>query len=396
MQFKIEKFSKKSWARYGILKTPHGDVETPAFTPVATQAALKGMLSDQAKDAHTQILMVNTYHMWVRGIADTVKKFDGLARRSLGEGGLHNFMNWQKPLMTDSGGFQVFSLGFAYGEEVSKIVKEKNTPFLDGRTKMEYSEKEKSRRGLVDIDDEGVTFRSHLDGSIKRLTPKISIRIQEKLGADIIFAFDECTSPTASYEYTKTSLKRTHRWAKECLKVKKKNSQLLFGIVQGGRYKDLREESAELIGSLEFDGIGIGGGFGKEDIRAVLEWIIPLLPQKKPRHFLGIGEIEDIKESVKRGIDLFDCVIPTRLARHGVLITEKGRIIIKNSRWKNDKNPPEDNCECYTCQNFSRAYLAHLSRAGEMLAIQLANIHNVYFYNKLMEELREQIKSGKL
>lgn len=383
--FKIIKTSKHSWARTGVLSTPHGNIETPAFTPVATQAALKGMLSDQAKDAHTQILMVNTYHMWVREAVDAVKKF----------GGLHNFMNWQKPLMTDSGGFQVFSLGFAYGEEISKIIKEKNTPFSHGRGKIEYSEKEKSRKGLVKIDDEGVTFRSHLDGSQKRLTPKISIQLQEKLGADIIFAFDECASPTASYEYTKTSLERTHRWAKECLRVKKKNGQLLFGIVQGGRYQNLREESAKFIGSLEFGGIGIGGGFEKEDIPTALEWVIPLLPNEKPRHFLGIGEIEDIKESVKRGIDLFDCVISTRLARHGVLITAKERIIMKNSRWKNDRNPPENNCACYTCQNFSRAYLCHLSRAGEILAIQLANIHNVHFYNELMETIREEIKNDK-
>lgn len=381
MFFTVIKRSKKSWARAGILKTPHGDIETPAFTPVATQAALKGILSDQAKDTGAQILMVNTYHMWVRGIVDTVKKF----------GGLHNFMNWQNPLMTDSGGFQVFSLGFAYGKEISKIARNTNENAL-ALPQTVYGNK----LSMVKIDEEGVIFRSHIDGSIKRLTPKISIDIQEKLGADIIFSFDECTSPTASYNYTKISLERTHEWAKKCLTVKKKNYQLVFGIVQGGRYKELRMKSAKYIGSLEFDGIGIGGGFGKEDIATALKWVIPLLPKNKPRHFLGIGEIEDIKESVKRGIDLFDCVIPTRLARHGVLITEKGRITIKNSRWKNDRNPPEHNCECFTCQNFSRAYLCHLSRAGEIIAIQLTNIHNIYFYNKLMKGLRNAIKHEKL
>ena len=385
--FNILKRSKISWARAGIIKTSYGEIETPAFTPVATQAALKGMLSQQADEAKTQILMANTYHLWVREAVDVIKKF----------GGLHQFMNWQKPLMTDSGGFQVFSLGWAYGEQVSKITK--SYPLLDGRPKEDIfrkNEKIYPSKGLVKIDDEGVTFRSHLDGSMKRLTPKISIQIQEALGADIIFAFDECTSPTASYEYTKASLEKTHRWAKECLQIKKRNDQMLFGIAQGGRYKDLRVKSANVIGSLPFDEIGIGGGFGKEDITTALEWIIPLLPQHKPRHFLGIGEIEDIKESVKRGIDLFDCVIPTRLARHGVLITDKGRTTITNSKWKTDKNQPEKNCACYTCQNFSRAYLYHLVKAGEINGIQLANIHNVYFYNSLMEKLRSDIKNGNI
>ncbi|MBI3335299.1 MAG: tRNA guanosine(34) transglycosylase Tgt [Candidatus Portnoybacteria bacterium] len=400
--FKTLKRSKTNWARYGILKTPHGEIETPAFVPVATQAALKGLLPQQAENAGTQILMVNTYHLWVRSAVEAIEKLGGPVRRSLGEGGLHTFMNWQKPLMTDSGGFQVFSLGWAYKNSQGKISKEgvqveKPYHLFHDREKDDIlKRKDINKKGLAKIDEEGVTFRSHLDGSLKRLTPEISIQMQEKLGADIIFAFDECTSPTASYEYTKNSLIKTHRWAKESLKAKKRKDQLLFGIIQGGRYQDLREESAKFVGSLEFDGIGIGGGFGKEDITTALEWVIPLLPKDKPRHFLGIGEIEDIKESIKRGVDFFDCVIPTRLARHGVLITKKGRVTIANSKWRMDKNPPEKDCSCFTCQNFSRAYLCHLARAGEMTAIQLADIHNIYFYNKLMEEIREEIKNGRI
>ncbi len=382
MNFKILKKSRKSWGRVGILKTSHGEIQTPAFVPVATQAALKGMLPDQANESGTQILMVNTYHLWVRGVVETVKSF----------GGLHQFMHWQKPLMTDSGGFQIFSLGFAYGKQISKIVKNENITFLNGRPKND----DNGVKTLVIIDEEGVTFRSHIDGSVKRLAPRISIGIQESLGADIIFTFDECASPTASYVYTKQSLARTHRWAKESLKAKKRTDQLLFGIVQGGRFKDLRQESAKFIASLPFEGIGIGGGFDKKDITTALEWVIPLLPDERPRHFLGIGEIDDIKESVKRGIDLFDCVIPTRLARHGVLVTAKGRVTISQAKWRTDKNPPEKGCTCYTCQHFSRAYLCHLSRAKEILAIQLANIHNVFFYNQLMEKIREDTKNGKM
>lgn len=370
--FIILKQSKKSRARLSVLTTAHGEIQTPAFVPVATQAGLKGMMSKQAEEIGTQMLMVNTYHLWVRGMDSVVKKV----------GGLHKFMAWDKPLMTDSGGFQVFSLGWAYGKSVGKI------------SRGEEETLQTNQKRLAVIDEDGVAFTSHLDGSIKRLTPKSSIEIQERLGADIIFAFDECTSPLANHDYTKASLEKTHRWAKICLQTKKSNGQLLFGVIQGGRFKDLRQLSAKTLGAMEFGGFGIGGGFTKKDLQSALEWVIPYLPEQKPRHFLGIGEIEDIKESVKRGIDFFDCVTPTRLARHGVLITAKGRVTIGQSKWREDKNPPERGCQCYTCQNFSRAYLCHLSRAKEMLAIQLANIHNVYFYNKLMEKIRKDIKEG--
>lgn len=374
--FQIIKESKKTLARTGVLHTAHGDIETPAFVPVATQAAFKGASFRDAKEAGTQIVMVNTYHLWVRGAASAVARL----------GGLHRFMQWDKPVMTDSGGFQVFSLGAGYGQEISKLM----------HTKPIEIKPHTRTKGLAHIDDAGIDFRSHLNGKSMRLTPAISIGVQEKLGADIMFALDECTSPTDSYEYTKESLMRTHAWAKESLATKKRRDQLLFGIVQGGRWKDLREESARVIGSMEFDGFGIGGGFGKDDVVRLLKWSIPLLPENKPRHYLGIGEIDDILASVASGIDIFDCVIPTRLARHGVLITQQKRIIIRQSSYKSDKNPIEKNCPCFTCNNFSKAYLHHLFRAKETLGGQLATIHNLYFYNRLMENIRNDIKEGRM
>lgn len=378
MSFKVVKRSPHSRARYGILQTPHGQIETPAFTPVATQAALKGLAPQDAKNLGTQVLIINTYHLWVRRVVDVIKS----------TGGVHRFMNWQGPTMTDSGGFQVFSLGAGYNKQVSKLMDE---------VSLKRKHKENTKRGLITINEKGITFRSHLDGTKMLLTPKVSIGLQEKIGADIIFALDECTSPTDSYEYNKAALARTHAWADKSLKAKTRKDQLLFGIVQGGRFKDLRQESAKTIGSLPFDGFGIGGGFGKNDLLPILEWTIPLLPEKKPRHYLGIGaQIKDITESVRCGVDTFDCVEPTRLARHGVLITAKKRIIITHSRYKNDKKPIDSSCKCLTCAQFTRAYLHHVFAAKEMLAATLANIHNIYTYNKLFEQIRENIKENRM
>lgn len=360
----------------GVLSIAHGDIETPAFVPVATQGALKGLLTRDAEETGAQILMVNTYHLWVRDAVDTIERL----------GGLHKFMGWEKPMMTDSGGFQIFSLGAGFGQEISKLM----------RINPDNISSLSRPKGLTHIDDMGIQFRSHLNGQLLRLTPAISINVQSKLGADIMFALDECTSPTDSYEYTKKSLMRTHAWAKESLAAKKRSDQMLFGIVQGGRWQDLREESARVIGSMEFDGFGIGGGFGKDDVVRLLQWSIPLLPENKPRHYLGIGEIDDILASVSCGIDLFDCVIPTRLARHGVLITNNKRIIIRQSSYKNDKNPIEKNCPCFTCIHFSKAYLHHLFRAKETLGGQLATIHNLSFYNRLMEGIRNDIKEERM
>ncbi len=374
MAFQIVKKSEKSWARAGIIKTAHGEIETPAFVPVATQAGLKSVTSRQAEELGTQILMVNTYHLWARDMPDVINSF----------GGLHNFMRWDKPIMTDSGGFQVFSLGAGFNQEISKLMVDDGanaTPTL--------------KKGLIEIDEQGITFRSHLNGSRMRLTPAISIDIQEKLGADIIFALDECTSPIDSYEYTRESLARTHAWAKESLTAKTRNDQMLFGIVQGGKFKNLREESAQFIAGLEFDGFGIGGGFGKKDVANILKWSVPFLPEDKPRHYLGIGELDDIKKGVAHGMDTFDCVTPTRLARHGTLIVKGKKVSITNARFKHDKNPPDKDCKCPTCQQFSCAYLCHLFRAKEPLGAQLATIHNLYFYNQFFCDLREKIKNDK-
>ena len=325
-------------------------------------------------------------------------------------------MNWPGPIATDSGGFQVFSLGFGLEQRVGKVLKEKDENNLE-------QEKIKGQQAkLAQIDQNGVSFTSHLDGSIHRFTPEKSIRIQEDLGADIIFAFDECTSPLASYGYTKKAMLRTHLWAKRCLRVKEKKGQLLFGIVQGGPFKDLRKESARFIGSLPFEGIGIGGSFGQEEMKKTLDWIRPYLPENKPRHLLGIGYLKDLREAIKRGMDLFDCVYPTRVARtgqvmashgkfnvtnarfrrdhallprHGNFLTNKGEMNIFKAVYRLDKTPIMKNCACYTCQNFSRAYLHHLFKAGEILGSRLATFHNLWLMRQFIEEIKQAIKDNK-
>lgn len=371
--FKIIKKHSKSKARLGIIQTPHGKIQTPAFLPVATQATVKSLTPEDIKKIGFEAILANTYHLYLQPGHKTIKKL----------GGLHKFMNWSGPLITDSGGFQVFSFGFALEHKIGKILKQRPL-------KNEIPKQQKSK--LVKIDNDGVNFTSHLDGSFHRFTPETSIRIQEDLGADIIFVFDECTSPLASYQYTKKAMERTHRWAERCLKDKKsafsKKKQALFGIVQGGPYRDLREASAQFIGNLPFDGFGIGGSFGKNEMKDTLDWVMPFLSENKPRHLLGIGYLEDIKEAVKRGIDLFDCVYPTRLARHGVFLTNQGELDIFKSIHRQDKKPIMKNCGCYTCQNFSRAYLHHLFKAKEMLGPRLATYHNLWFIKRFMEKIR--------
>jgi len=378
--FKIIKKDKNSWARLGEFETPHGKVKTPAFVTVGTQAAVKGLAPEEVKDIGAQIILANTYHLFLRPGDKIVKKM----------GGLHKFMNWGGPIMTDSGGFQVFSLGVSLEHGVGKIAN-----IFPKETNCGHR-KSANKKSLVKIDNRGVTFKSHLDGSTKRLTPEKSIEIQENLGADIILAFDECTSPLATKNYTKVALRRTHNWAIRCLKAKKRKDQALFGIVQGGEYKDLREESASFISSLPFEGFAIGGSLGKskKDMHKVLEWTIPLLDENKPRHLLGIGEPEDLFEGIERGIDMFDCVIPTRLARNNTLLTKKGRMNIVNKKFITDKKPIEQGCGCYACRNFSRAYLNHLFKANEILAGRLATIHNLYFILDLMKEIRKSIKNN--
>jgi len=382
MKFRIIKKDKRTAARLGEITTPHGKIKTPAFISVGTQATVKSVTPEELKNLGAEIILANTYHLFLRPGDKIIKKL----------GGLHKFMNWNGPIMTDSGGFQVFSLGFGLEHGVGKIANifpnEKNSgPRKSGEKKS----------NLVKIDNDGASFRSHLDGSLKRLTPESSIKIQENLGADIILAFDECTSPLATKQYTKIALRRTHNWAIRCLEVKKRKDQALFGIIQGGEYKDLRKESAKFISSLPFNGFAIGGSLGKskKDMHKVLEWTIPLLDEKKPRHLLGIGEPEDLFSGIERGIDLFDCVIPTRLARNNVLLTKTGRINITNSRFIVDKNPIEKDCNCYTCKNFSRAYLNHLFKAKEILAHRLATIHNLYFVLNLVKRIRKSIEDNR-
>ncbi len=375
--FKILKKSKKSRARLGLIKTPHGRIRTPAFLPVATQATIKSLSPADLREIGFAALLCNTYHLYLRPGHKIVQQL----------GGLHKFMNWPGPIVTDSGGFQVFSLGFGLEQGVGKIA-----GIFPGRAEQPKAIKHK----LAKIDKQGVEFSSHLDGSKHRLTPQKSIQIQEALGADIIFTFDECTSPLASKQYTRRAMDRTHDWAEICLKAKKRNNQALFGIIQGGQWKDLRIKSARFISRLPFDGLAIGGSLGKtkKDMYRILDWVIPELPSAKPRHLLGIGQPTDLEKAVAQGIDLFDCVYPTRLARHGIFLTERGELNIFNSAFRQDKKPIMSGCSCYTCQNFSRAYLHHLFKAKEMLGPRLATFHNLWLTARLMEKIREEIRKG--
>ncbi|MCI0475648.1 MAG: tRNA guanosine(34) transglycosylase Tgt, partial [Anaerolineales bacterium] len=404
LTFEITSRDQTTRARTGTIYTAHGEIETPNFMAVATQASVKALTPDDLERVGVQLLIANTYHLALRPGAEKIAEL----------GGLHAFMNWRRPLMTDSGGFQVFSLGAAIRDGVGKIADifpeewageqggrgagEKNVSLAPP---LPYPPAHTQGTPLCKIDDDGVTFRSHLDGALMRLDPERSLQIQHQLGADFVVAFDECTSPLDSYEYTRTALARTHRWAERSLDQHaqtRRDYQSLFGIVQGGAYRDLREESARVIGGLPFDGICIGGSLGKSkrEMHAILDWTIPLLPDDKPRHLLGIGEIQDILAGVARGIDLFDCAAPTRWARNGALIVSREiaenperRLNIGNARFALDRAPIDPNCDCYTCQNFSRAYLHHLHRAKELIYYRLATIHNLRMMMRLMREVRE-------
>ncbi len=387
LEFKILKKSKISRARLGLLKTSHGVVETPCLVPVATQAVVKTLTSEEVEQTQSQILIANTFHLHLKPGEEIVKS----------GGGLHEFMNWPKPLMTDSGGFQVFSLGFGRDFGHGKILKKKSDSLI----------KKGQQPKLLKITGDGVFFTSPLNGEKIFLGPKESIKIQESLGADIIFAFDECTSPMADYDYTKKSLSKTHRWAIRCLETaqnqksnikNQKFRQALFGIIQGGRYKDLRIESARFIGKLPFDGFGIGGEFGdnKKIMVQMIDWVIKELPEEKPRHLLGIGRLEDIVKIIKAGVDTFDCIVPTRFGRHGTAFTSEGRLDFAKTKFLKDKNPIDKKCSCFVCQNYRRNYIAHLFRAGEITALKLLTFHNLYFFNAEIAKIREKIKKGKI
>ncbi len=357
IEYTLLKNEKNTKARYGKIKTNYGTFETPMFMPVGTRATVKSLSPEELKAANCGIILSNTYHLWLRPGEDIVNKC----------GGLHKFMNYNGPILTDSGGFQVFSLA-------------KN--------------KEK------DITEEGVFFKSHIDGSKLFLTPEKSIAIQNKLDSDIAMSFDECPPASASYEYLKNSIERTLRWAKRGQKVHSNPNQALFGIVQGGAHEDLRKYSAIETVKMNFDGYSIGGvandGESKEDMYKAIDYSIPYLPEDKVRYLMGVGEPIDIIEGVIRGVDIFDCVLPTRIARHGQAFTGHGKINLNNAKYKEDLLPIEEGCDCYTCKNYERAYIRHLITTGETLGGRLLSIHNIRFLTRLAEELREAIKNDNI
>lgn len=373
-------------ARAGIVKTAHGEIHTPAFIPVGTKATVKGILPEDLKELGAQVALANTYHLFLQPGDELVKK----------HGGLHQFMNWSGPLVTDSGGFQVFSLGAGFNKGVSKMGESKE---VSSRAPAVFDESILGEHGkLAIVDDEGVSFTSHIDGTLYRFTPERSIEIQHNLGADIFFAFDECTSPDAEYEYQKEAMDRTHKWAERSLYAHRQNldtDQAIFGIVQGGRHEDLREESSKKLGSMNFDGYGIGGSFSKDDLGKALSAGLKHLPEEKPRHLLGIGEPIDMFEGVEHGIDTFDCVAATRLARNGTVYTLDGPIDLTKSAYKEDMLPIDQNLPDSPAAPYTRAYLAHLFRAKEMLGPIICSQHNLYFIIKLVDDMREAIKEGK-
>lgn len=377
ISFSVLKKSKKSNARLGVLKTLHGEIETPAFVPVATQAVVKTLTSKEAAEIGSQLLIANTFHLHLKPGEQIVKK----------SGGLHNFMQWPKPLMTDSAGFQVFSLGFGSDHGASKMLKEKSAATI----------KSGSQPKKIRISENGVEFRSPIDGRKIFIGPKESIKIQEALGADIIFAFDECPPPMADYAYMKNSVARTHRWAKVCLAAKK-SDQALYGIVQGGAYKDLRQESAKFIGALPFEGLGIGGEFGanKKAMQTMLRHVVKELPENKPRHLLGVGYLEDMAIMAKEGIDTFDCTVPTHYGRHGVAFTSAGKLDMRKIAMLNDRKPLDPKCDCEVCGTYSRSYLSHLLRAGEITGLRHLTFHNLHIFNKAAADLRRAIKENRI
>ncbi|HEY4578931.1 MAG TPA: tRNA guanosine(34) transglycosylase Tgt [Savagea sp.] len=349
------KTCKQTGARLGIVHTPHGSFETPVFMPVGTQGTVKAMSPEEMAEIGSGIILSNTYHLWLRPGTEVIQE----------AGGLHQFMNWDRPILTDSGGFQVFSL--------SK---------------------------LRDIQEEGVHFRHHLNGSKLFLSPEKAMEIQNVLGSDIMMAFDECPPYPATREYMQSSVNRTSRWAERCLEAHARPSdQALFGIVQGGEYEDLRKQSAQDLVSLDFPGYAIGGlsvGEPKDVMNRVLEFTVPHLPEDKPRYLMGVGTPDSLIDGAIRGIDMFDCVLPTRIARNGTLMTSQGRLVVRNAKYKHDFRPLDENCDCYACKNYSRAYIHHLIKSDEIFGLRLTSYHNIYFLVNLMEEVRQAIREDRL
>jgi len=387
-KFEIEKKLEGTLGRVGTIHTPHGSIQTPAFIPVGTKATVKALTVEQVKELGAQAVLANTYHLYLEPGENLVQKHGGFAK----------MMHWDGPTFTDSGGFQVFSLGAAFGEGVSKVA---TTESLAAKIAESKEGQKSERESKVKIDEEGVDFQSVINGSWHRFTPEKSMQIQHDLGADIFFAFDECTSPLAPHDYQKKAIDRTHRWAKRSLDEHVKlgvsqatnAQQALFGVVQGGSYEDLRRESARTLGAMDFDGFGIGGSFTKDDIGTAVRWVCEELPEGKPRHLLGIGEPIDFFYGVENGIDTFDCVSPTRVARNGAAYTFDGRINLHNAQYVEDMLPIEKELTNYS-SSFTRSYIALLLRANEMLAATLISIHNLHFVVSLVANIRKSILDG--
>lgn len=386
INFEIKTRLDGTLARTGIIETPHGEIKTPAYIAGGTNATVKALTPEQIRSTGAQAVLANTYHLMLRPGADI------LARA----GGIHKFMNWPAPTFTDSGGFQVFSLGMAYKKGIDATSHTEK-----GSSKLAKNSAEQ----LAKVNEDGVWFKSHISGEKIFMSPEISMELQHKIGADIHMAFDELTSPLAGREQIKSALDKTHAWAERCLTrhdqinrehlKKGEPLQALFAVVQGAREEDFRKESAEFLGSKDFEGYGIGGIFQPEEIPEVLTWVNTTLPENKPRHLLGMGaQPADLFLGVEYGIDTFDCVAPTRQARNGALFTYNGRINISNAKFKEDFTPIDADCGCYTCQNFTKAYINHLFRADEILASTLASIHNEYFVINTVDKIRESLENG--
>ncbi len=356
--YELLHIDKNSGARRGVIHTPHGDIQTPVFMPVGTQATVKAMTPDELKEEiKAEIILGNTYHLFLRPGHELIKD----------AGGLHKFMNWDRPILTDSGGFQVFSLGQA---------------------------------GLRKIAEDGVEFRSYLDGSKNYMSPEISIEVQQALGSDIMMCFDECCPYPSTYEYTKKSMEMTTRWAARCKEAwTNRNMQGLFGIIQGGFYKDLREKSSKDLIAMDFPGYAIGGisvGEPKPEFLDILRYTTPLMPENKPRYLMGVGSPDYLIEAALAGIDMCDCVLPTRIARHGTAMTSSGKVVARNAIYERDFSPLDPECDCYTCKNYTRAYIRHLINTKEILGIRLLSIHNLRFLTKLMDRVRIEIEHDNL
>jgi queuine tRNA-ribosyltransferase len=368
--------------RVGVITTPHGEIKTPAFIPVGTKATVKSVLPESIKDLDAQAVLSNAYHLYLQPGSDVVDE----------AGGLGSFMNWPGPTFTDSGGFQVLSLGVGYKKVIA----------MDSSTVQADDVMATDKDRLAHVDDDGVTFKSHLDGSMHRFTPEVSMQVQHKIGADIIFAFDECTTLLNTRNYQEKSLDRTFAWAKRCISEHEKLTiershrpyQALFGVVQGAQYEDLRRKAAKDLASLDFDGFGIGGALDKNKLGTIVNWVNEELPVNKPRHLLGIGEPDDLFVGVENGADTFDCVAASRVARNNAVYGLDGRFNISVSAFKRDFSPIDESCGCYTCKNYTKAYLNHLIKGKEMLSSTLLTIHNEYFIVNLVAKMRQCIIDG--